>query len=110
MGPDEEVEEELDEEDDLYQFEPFGRNQRYSRSMGRVWIQNHGKRIPKCWHCKQDTFVHVCLSRSCQQHHAAKWFSERGGYDQNGRRTRGGKSEVDRARQRWAINFPIYAL
>ena len=91
-------------------FEPLRRKQRYTRSQGRIWLPNHGKPIKKCWHCKGETFFHVCLSKSCQMHHAAKWMSERGGVDQNGRRGRGAKSEVERTRQRWATNFPIYAL
>ena len=84
------------EEEFMLDFKDF--KKRYTRSSHRLWLRKMN--CKKCWQCGKHTFFSVCVGKTCQEHHANQWFHEHGDVDRNGRRWRGGKSEVARARQR----------
>ena len=70
------------------------RGMRYTRTTAKLHCF-----VPRsfCNQCRGNTWVNVCISDYCQEHHTNRYWQERG-YQTSGRRYRGRKSEQARAR------------
>ena len=80
---------------------------RYTRAPSRPFLRCD--KIQLCRQCNKRTWVFMCVSRHCQEHHAMRWWQERGYHSTGGRRYRGRKSEVERGRwPLWEIRYPPF--